>query len=205
MASRDLAIYAVHAGFWAAFGVTHLLLRRAPAGGAGAETVRAGVGARAPEAAEAPHSKLLVWFHALAFGVMYFGIGSTVVPGRVPDRFPGQRILGALVIASGSALMCWARAAFESWRFRAKVEAGHGLATGGPFSFIRHPIYAGLDLLAVGSAIWIPTPVMAAAAILMIAGSDLRGRAEENLLERTFGAPYRDLMTRTRRFVPGVY
>jgi len=40
---------------------------------------------------------------------------------------------------------------------------------------------------------------------LMSVGSDLRGRAEERLLEETFGAPYREYCGRVRRFIPGIY
>lgn len=79
------------------------------------------------------------------------------------------------------------------------------LATGGPFRLMRHPIYMGLNLLALGSAIWVPTPTVWVAFALMVTGSDLRGRAEERLLEQAFGRVYREYCARIRRFIPGVY
>jgi protein-S-isoprenylcysteine O-methyltransferase Ste14 len=153
----------------------------------------------------APFSRALLAFHALAFGLMYFGIGYAVIPGRVPRWFPGQRVVGTLVIAVGAALMAWALVYFRSWRFRAAVEKGHELATGGPFRILRHPIYMGLNLLALGTAIWIPTAIVWAAFVLMAMGSDLRARAEEALLEEAFGRSYREYCARTRRFLPGIY
>ena len=66
-------------------------------------------------------------------------------------------------------------------------------------------VNAGLDLLALGSALWIPSVTMWVAFALMAIGSDLRGRAEERLLELGFGETYRDYCRRTSRFVPGVY
>ncbi len=51
--------------------------------------------------------------------------------------------------------MVWALDYFRSWRFRAKLDEGHQLATGGPFRLLRHPIYMGLNLLALGSAFWV--------------------------------------------------
>jgi protein-S-isoprenylcysteine O-methyltransferase Ste14 len=102
-------------------------------------------------------------------------------------------------------LACWALAHFASWRLRAKVDVGHRLATEGPFRHIRHPIYAGLDLLAIGSALWVPTLTLWAAALLMFVGGDLRARAEERLLRQVFGAAYDDYRARTSRFVPGLY
>lgn len=196
MPHQDLLLYAVHILCWTAFGITRSLVRKAPTPTAPGEV--------APEKA-APHSRLLVSFHMLAFVVMYFGIGNTVIPGRVPAWFGGQRIVGTLVIALGAIMMCWALAWFQSWRFRAALSADHKLATGGPFHYVRHPIYLGLDLLALGSACWVPTPTLWASVVLMVIGSDLRGRAEEKLLAEQFGAEYTSYLARTKRFLPGIY
>ena len=196
MPHQDLALYAVHVGFWGAFGLARLLVREAPpatpAAGPAAETA-------------APHSRLLLSFHMVAFAVMYAGIGNAVLPDRVPEWFPGHRLLGAVIIAIGAAMMCWALVYFQSWRFRAALTAEHQLATGGPFRYVRHPIYLGLDLLALGSALWVPTPLLWISVVLMLLGSDLRGRAEERLLSGRFGEEYTSYLARTRRFIPGVY
>lgn len=143
--------------------------------------------------------------HFVAFGVMYMGLGAAVIPGRVPVWFRGQRIVGILVIAAGAVVMCWALLYFRSWRFRARLDAGHELATGGPYALVRHPIYAGLNLLALGTAVWVPTWLTWAAVVLMVVGSDLRARAEEGVLRQAFGDTYQAYCARTRRFIPGVY
>jgi protein-S-isoprenylcysteine O-methyltransferase Ste14 len=148
---------------------------------------------------------LLLALHALAFGLMYFGIGYAVIPGRVPTWFPGQRVAGTLVIAAGAALVVWALVYFRSWRFRAAVDKGHQLATGGPFQIMRHPIYMGMNLLALGTAIWVPSEIVWAAFVLMAMGSDLRARAEERLLKQSFGLSYDEYCARTRRFIAGIY
>jgi protein-S-isoprenylcysteine O-methyltransferase Ste14 len=123
----------------------------------------------------------------------------------VPFWFAGQRIVGTVVILIGAALVATAVLHFSSWRFRAALSEGHQQATGGPFSLLRHPIYMGLNLLALGSAIWVPSIIVWISVVLMSVGSDLRGRAEERLLEETFGAPYREYCGRVRRFIPGIY
>ena len=197
MPHQDLLLYAVHFLFWGAFGLTRLRSRE-PA----SATPPPATGA--PEAA-APHSRLLLAVHMAAFGLMYFGIGNTVLPGRVPEAFAGQRVAGALVIALGAAMACWSLLFFKSWRFRAALTPDHQLATGGPFRYVRHPIYLGLDLLALGSALWVPTPVLWVSVALMVLGSDLRGRAEEKLLIARFGEEYRSYLARTPRFIPGIY
>jgi protein-S-isoprenylcysteine O-methyltransferase Ste14 len=197
----DFALYWVHIGFWSTFGLTRVFLRLRERGA----TPVADVAPATDEAHTAPFSRALLAFHSVAFAVMYFGMGNAVIPNRVPNLFPGQRATGAFIVAIGAALMASALVYFQSWRFRAKLDASHRLATGGPFRLMRHPIYTGLNLLALGSALWIPTPVMWVAFALMVIGSDLRARAEEPLLEEAFGEEYRSYCARTSRFIPGIY
>jgi protein-S-isoprenylcysteine O-methyltransferase Ste14 len=201
MPNVDLAVYTVHGLFWSAFGLTLLILR-----------LREGVGAATSKPADvshheesAPFSRAVVAVQVLAFGVMYFGVANAVFPRRVPGLFSGQRVVGAIVIAVGAVLVNWAMVGFQSWRFRAKLDEGHQLASGGPFRFVRHPIYMGLNCLALGTAIWVPTLLVWAGFVLMAVGSDLRARVEEPLLVRAFGQTYRDYVARTRRFIPGIY
>lgn len=196
----DYLIYVVHAIAWGAFGITRLILRGLDSAKSSSEPA---FNSTAPRTA--PFSRALVAFHMLGFGILYFGLGQAVIGGRAPQLFPFQRPVGTLVILAGAALMCWAMAYFRSWRFRAKLEAGHELATGGPFGLMRHPIYMGINLLALGTALWVPSAIEIIAAILLIAGSDLRARLEEKLLADAFGERYRIYMGRTKRFVPGIY
>jgi protein-S-isoprenylcysteine O-methyltransferase Ste14 len=200
--SSDFAIYGVHIAFWATFGITRAVLRKM---GSGTTTETRPSEPVAQQQQTAPFSRLLLAVHMVAFGVMYFGLGQAVIPGLVPDWFPGQRLVGALVIAVGAALMAWSLVYFRSWRFRAKLDEGHQLATGGPFRLMRHPIYMGLNLLALGTVLWMPTIFVWVAFVLMVLGSDLRARAEERLLEQTFGASYTSYRGRTKRFLPGLY
>jgi protein-S-isoprenylcysteine O-methyltransferase Ste14 len=199
MSNTDLWLYAVHGAFWATFGLTKALARRPSSAAPDANPPRAGT------QATAAHSRSLVLVHMVAFGLMYFGVGNAVLPNRVPLWFPGQRMLGFLVITVGAAFMCWALLYFRSWRFRAQLDAGHELASGGPFRYVRHPIYLGLNLLALGTAIWVPTTLTWIATLMMVIGSDLRGRAEEGLLRQVFGDTYAAYCARTSRFLPGVY
>jgi hypothetical protein len=104
MSNFDFVIYAVHVAFWGAFGLTRIVLRVLDRG-------RTDEPASSPAAAQqktAPFSRALVALHMVAFGVMYFGVAQAVIPNRVPEWFPGQRLVGAGVIAIGAALMAWA-------------------------------------------------------------------------------------------------
>jgi len=193
----DLAIYIAHAAFWAVFVIAKIASSRTKHGEPN--------GPVAQEKRTAKYSRLLVATHFVAFGFMYAGIGSAVFSGRAFDWFAGQRVVGAVIIGIGAALGASALLYFRSWRFRASLSEGHQLATGGPFTVLRHPIYMALNLLALGSAIWIPSVMVWAGFVLMLLGSDLRARAEETLLGETFGTDYQAYRKKTWRFIPWIY
>lgn len=159
-----------------------------------------------PPVRTAAFSRTLLLVHTLGLGVMYFGMGRAIFgPDGAPDLLPRQRSVGGALILVGFALGTWTMIVFRSWRLRAQINEGHELCTDGPFRLVRHPIYTAIDLLALGSACWIPTPTLAAAFVLVALGGDLRARAEERLLFAVFGDRYADYMAMTRRFLPGVY
>ena len=199
----DLRIYLAHAAFWLFFAAGHFAARhrdrRTPSNSLPKEDVSGGTPLRAPRA------KLLIGVHMVAFALLYTGIERAVFRVGMPDVPALLRSVGGFLILVGGALMCWARLAFASWRFRAQIDLGHRLATGGPFRFVRHPIYLGMDLLGIGTGLWIPTPLVWLGALLMVVAGDLRARAEELLLERAFGDTYHAYRMRTSRFIPWVY
>jgi protein-S-isoprenylcysteine O-methyltransferase Ste14 len=194
-------IFAAHAAFWGAFAVALLFSRASTR----ARSVSFEPATHASKEESAPNSRLLITFHAVGFGILYFGLSNAVLGGHSVALFRSQKLASIMVIGCGAILCSWALMYFRSWRFRATVSVGHELATGGPFHFVRHPIYMALALLALGSALWIPTPIVWGAFVLVAAGSDLRARSEEGLLLRAFGARYANYCERTRRFVPLLY
>jgi len=201
----DIYLYALHVAFWAAFLLTRLLVRSrgvAPPSPLTTDTVPPAVPA---PVATARFSRLAFVPHLIAFALLYTGIDNAVFHRLVPEWFAGQRIVGALIIVAGAVIAASALVYFRSWRFRAQLDAEHQLATGGPFRYLRNPIYMGLNLLALGSAIWVPTTTVWIAVALMFIGSDVRARVEERVLRETFGEEYRAYAARTRRFVPGIY
>ena len=194
-------IYIAHGVFWGAFVITRLIarasLREKQDGAADVQRVE--------KEDSSPHSRLLVGVHAVGFFILYMGVGDAVFGGHPAVLFDSQVLAGALLLGCGLVLSCWALLYFRSWRLRASLSVGHELATGGPFRFLRHPIYMALNLFALGTALWIPTLTVWLGFVCIVVGSDLRARAEETLLHRNFGEQYAQYCSRTRRFVPLVY
>ena len=197
-----MGIYVAHICFWLVFAAANVYARRRypePAAAA-APTTPDG------DTLRAKHASLLVWVHAFAFAVLFYGVGRAVWNRDVPFHPPAWRVAVAVaIIAIGAVLAFWARVSFASWRVRAQLDAGHQLATGGPFAMIRNPIYQSMNLLALGTAVWVNNTGAWLGVVLMAIGGALRARAEEPLLEQMFGDAYREYRGRTWRFVPGIY
>lgn len=201
----DIYLYALHIAFWGTFALTRLLVRSRGSAPPSPLTTNIVPPAVPAPVATARFSRLAFLPHLFAFALLYIGMDNAVFHRRVPEWFAGQRIVGALIIIAGAALAVSALLSFRSWRLRAQIDAGHQLATGGPFRYLRNPIYMALNLLAIGSAVWIPTATAWIAVALMCIGSDVRARVEESVLRETFGEEYRAYAARTRRFIPGLY
>jgi protein-S-isoprenylcysteine O-methyltransferase Ste14 len=199
--SPGIGIYLAHGAFWVAFAIARLIARASLR----EKQDGAAVAGRVEKQDSSPHARLMVGIHSVGFFILYLGVGDAVFGGHPAALFQSQVLVGAILIGCGLVLSCWTLFYFRSWRFQATLNVGHELATGGPFRFLRHPIYMALNLLALGTALWIPTLCVWLGFVCIALGSDLRARAEETLLQRNFGEQYAKYCSQTRRFVPLVY
>jgi protein-S-isoprenylcysteine O-methyltransferase Ste14 len=127
-----------------------------------------------------------------------------VGPPLLPKVPPLQR-LGLGLMAAGLGLMAWSYVVFRSFRLLPKIEAGHELCEDGPFAWLRHPIYCGINLFYLGTFMLVPRLGLLVQVIANAIAFDVRARAEEQALTHAFGDQYRRYMARTRRFIPGLY
>ncbi len=99
--------------------------------------------------------------------------------------------LGALVYFPGMGLLVWARLAlgenyYVSSAMGAQLFAGHRLVTSGPYAIVRHPMYLGLIIAALGSLLiyltWTTLFFVLCAPFTLV-----RARREEQALSAEFG------------------
>lgn len=116
-------------------------------------------------------------------------------------------LAGFALIAAGLYLRQRAVAALGSdFTIKVVVRAGHRLIEGGPYRTVRHPNYAGLVLVMLGTAMGLQSPLALAAVIfLWLPALLLRIRAEEVALGQQLGEEYLRYVQRTWRLVPGLY
>ena len=156
----------------------------------------------------APHAAITLALQLLAMGLLYLALVLTLLRVR-PDLlmigtplFPPQRVVGATVMLLADCLLAWTMLVFGSWRLLARIGPTHELVTSGPFGLVRHPNYLAMNLLALGSFLWIPTAWVLVALVAVAATSELRARAEERLLIETFGERYENYLRGVRRWIP---
>ena len=149
-------------------------------------------------------STALIVGHSGGIGVMYFGVGGGLgQSGGEVERV--NLIAGSVLILLACLLARWVLQTFTSWRLRAELTPDHKLSTDGPFRWVRHPIYAAMNVLALGTVAWVPNTMTVAGFVIVALFGDLRGRAEEGLLLTAFGDQYRAYCARVKRFIPYVY
>jgi protein-S-isoprenylcysteine O-methyltransferase Ste14 len=85
------------------------------------------------------------------------------------------------------------------------VKVGHTLITSGPYRSVRHPIYSGMTLALVGSALATGAPYGFVGLALILFGFLVRVGQEEALMRETFPGEYDDYSRHTARLIPGVY
>jgi protein-S-isoprenylcysteine O-methyltransferase Ste14 len=111
---------------------------------------------------------------------------------------------GCLLALAGAALVIRSRAELGSaWSLVPKAHQGTGLVTTGPYRLVRHPIYLGLALLAMGEALAFGSwPALVIVLSGIVPTFAWRARAEGKLLSRTFGERYAVYRQRTKMIIP---
>ena len=118
----------------------------------------------------------------------------------VPDEV---RVEGFIFIAMGLALIFWAQLSLgRNWVGGVGLHDSHTLITSGPYAWVRHPLYSGFCLAAVGIALASANPLAASGALLVALSLLVRIWGEEELLKRRFKKEYLEYRSRTGYLIP---
>src|SRR5690348_1609448 len=110
--------------------------------------------------------------------------------------------IGAALVLLGLGLAVYARVYLgRNWGMPMSRKDEPELVTGGPYAFVRHPIYTGIILAMLGSAIG-ESIVWALPLVLFAPYFLYSARREEELMREQFPAQYPDYMRRTKMIVP---
>lgn len=132
-------------------------------------------------------------------------IGLQLFPFR---QTTGIQLSGFFIVSLGIVVMILARKQLgANWAHAAEyqIKKGHELVTNGVYSIIRHPIYSGLFLLAIGSEIVAGSFLYIVVIPIIGITIYLQGKREEAILLDKFGSKYNAYMKKTHRFIPYIW
>ena len=114
--------------------------------------------------------------------------------------------LGVGVTAAGVAVALWARWHLgTNWSGVVTLKEGHELIRGGPYRAIRHPIYTGILLGLLGTAVTIGEVRGLLAISLAWISFYIKARREESFLAQEFGAAFQEHQRHTGMFLPKMF
>jgi protein-S-isoprenylcysteine O-methyltransferase Ste14 len=110
---------------------------------------------------------------------------------RILPRSLATYGIGVALVAAGLAVAVWARRHLgRNWSGIVTLKREHELVRSGPYRFVRHPIYSGLLLACLGTAVAIGEWRGFVAFALVTGAFLLRVRKEERFMDEAFGADY---------------
>ena len=113
--------------------------------------------------------------------------------------------IGLAVFALGLALAIWARVYLgRNWGMPMSQKADPELVTTGPYRSIRHPIYSGIILALIGSAIAVSLYWLVAAALIG-AYFTYSAVTEERFMASRFPESYPEYKRSTKMLIPFVF
>lgn len=149
-----------------------------------------------------PKSKLGLAVQALAFAMTF----------AAHRRVPPTPALSETALRWTGVILAWGSTAValqavqvlgRHWSLEARLLPGHRLVREGPYAHVRHPIYAALLGLMLGTGLNLtPWWVLALAVAVYVVGTRVRVRVEEGLLRREFGDEYAGYVAEVPALLP---
>jgi protein-S-isoprenylcysteine O-methyltransferase Ste14 len=109
------------------------------------------------------------------------------------------------IVVAGAAFTVWARITLgRNWSAEVTFKQDHELIESGPYALARHPIYTGLIVMALGTAINYGRAIGIALLVSLCGGLWWKARQEERIMSRHFPEAYAEYKSRVRAIIPFV-
>jgi len=147
--------------------------------------------------------------HRIPLGLSFFLMAGRHLPSPfnepVSSHGDWAGVAGDLICVLGLFVALWARGTLAgNWSSDVTFKQGHELIRRGPYRFARHPIYTGLLMMCLGTAVeigrlrgWLALPLMAIAFWIKLT-------QEDRLLVRHFPDEYPAYQKQVKAIVPFV-
>jgi protein-S-isoprenylcysteine O-methyltransferase Ste14 len=130
--------------------------------------------------------------------------------GKLNERFMRERQwvtdLGVALAFAGAGFAIWARHHLgRYWSARVAIVSEHKLIRTGPYARMRHPIYTGMLVALVGTALVTGEYRALVGLGIVLYGLTRKAKKEEAFLAAQFGEDYQEYRRRTGFFLPKVF
>jgi protein-S-isoprenylcysteine O-methyltransferase Ste14 len=140
-----------------------------------------------------------LWLEVAGYGLMLLSRFWAMSPAL-------WRVLASVLCLVLAVLLSWTATRAlgrQHLRFDAAIGTEHELVRRGPYRLVRHPIYTSMLCVLWGIGFMAaPLLLFAVATVVFLAGTEIRVRIEDRLLEARFGEQFREYRRSTRAYLP---
>jgi protein-S-isoprenylcysteine O-methyltransferase Ste14 len=155
---------------------------------------------------EVRQSRRSLAIYGLLLMLSFALLAGVLPPGDTRLMRERPELAGLALVVTGAALAVWSRLVLaRNWSGAIELKVNHELVERGPYRFVRHPIYTGLLLMFLGTALVRGTAQALAGLALFSALHWWKLRAEDSLLARRFPDAFAAYKARTKALVPFVF
>ena len=127
-----------------------------------------------------------------------------------PAATPILAVVGLVIFVAGTLFIVWARHTLgRMWGIstsrQVKLLPDHQLIAGGPYAFVRHPMYFGWWVALLGALLIYRTWILALFLAMSLVVFYRRARLEEATLGARFGAEWQAYVKRTKFLIPFIH
>jgi len=123
----------------------------------------------------------------------------------LPTTFVLNVIIVILLITGLMIAIVARRTLAKNWSGAVALKEDHELITTGPYQYVRHPIYTGMLLMILGTALSLATLGAGIGFLIILAGVLLKLKQEEALLTQHFAQSYLSYKKRTSTLIPFIW
>ncbi len=150
---------------------------------------------------------LVILLAAFAIGAFFSMESGSQLPNYLNAILLPQSLTLRLVADSitlcGLVVALWARTVLGSnWSGLVALKENHELVERGPYHYVRHPIYSGLLLMSLGTAIWFDRVIELVTFFVLLVLFWGKALAEEQLLTKHFPDAYPQYKKRVKALIP---
>jgi protein-S-isoprenylcysteine O-methyltransferase Ste14 len=144
----------------------------------------------------------------IGLGAVLLAIPWRVHPLDVPiaPTDPAAGVVGMGLCLLGLVFAIWARRTLaDNWSSDVTFKHGHELIQHGPYNYVRHPIYSGMLLMLIGTALVIGRLHAWLGVLVVLISFLAKLRQEEGLMLQHFPAAYEAYRRRVKALVPFLF